>query len=172
MRERPLHKAHQEGHARWDADTGSEESWQQLTHQQRVGVACGDLCFQIPRNTVQLWIHNGYAKLYQDRLQWLLRKIGTPTCLEVAGMVDEIWEIAGRIEQLEEAYDDAVYDEESDDWDEDNPGDPEGAATAQTAIHALVQRCSELDAAFLALVERYASELDRYLESLDKSPSA
>ncbi len=172
MSERPLSRAHQAGHAAWDLEANREEDWQRLPRRQQVGIACGDLCYQIPRNTVQFWIHNGYAKLYQGRLQALLREIGTPTCLEVAGMVDEIWEIAGTIERLEEEYDDAVYDEEQDDWDEDNPGDPDGAATARAAISALVQRCSELDAAFLALVERYADDLDHYLESLDQAPSA
>jgi len=165
--ERLLRKAHAEALEYWDHGDPSEESWASLSRRHQVGIAGGDLYFQIPKSTFQFWIHNGFAEMYQDRLQALLRAVGTITTLVVAKMLDELWIIRGEILRLEEVYEDAVYDEALDDWNPEAPGNPEEARAAQAALSEQVRRCAALDERFMAIKETYADELDRYITSLD-----
>jgi hypothetical protein len=56
---------------------------------QRKAVLLGNLNYQVNNGGFSQWIMNGYA-LEAERVERLLREIGTPTCLKVADLVKQI----------------------------------------------------------------------------------
>ena len=81
-----------EAYARWqNNDWSQEQFWNQLSYVEKVAVFTGNLNYQVENGGFAQWIDNGYSDCADDLID-ILSKLGTSTCLIVAGMIKNAME--------------------------------------------------------------------------------